>query len=196
MALSVKVTVPKITKTHAGAVAVGLSAVVLIAGCGGGGDSAAKKPSAPATTSASPSAGPEQEAREQVLAAYRGMWREQVKIYGSGSLKGSELAKYAADKALAKVRAAAIYYQDNSLVVKGEPQLSPKVTAIALSTEPKTATVVDCVDSSKFVPENSKTGKKSQLDGGNRRHLQTSKAQYGSGKWLITDATIDRKSTC
>lgn len=197
MAPSVKATVSKITKTRASAVAVSLSAVILMAGCGGGGDSAAKKPSAPATTSASPSAGPEQEAREQVLAAYHGMWKEQVKIYGSGSFKGSELEKYAADKALAKVRAAAFYYQNNDLVVKGEPKLkdNPTVT-LSLGGESKSATIVDCVDSSAFVPENRKTGKKSQLDGDNRRKVQTSKAQFGSGRWMITDATIDKGSTC
>ena len=197
MALSVKVSVPKITKTSASAVAVSLSAVVLMAGCGGGGDSAAKKPSVPATTSASPSAGPEQVVREQVLAAYHGMWKEQVKIYGSGSFKGSELQKYTADKALAKFRAAAFYYQNNDLVVKGEPKLkdNPTVT-LSLGGESKSATIVDCVDSSTFVPENRKTGKKSQLDGDNRRKVQTSKAQFGSGRWMITDSTIDKGSTC
>jgi hypothetical protein len=198
MTLSVKATVSKAITPRAGAAVAGLCAVALLAGCGGGSDDAAqKKPSSPAATSASPSAGPEQEAREQVLAAYRGMWEEQVKIYGSGSFKGSQLEKYAADKALAKVRAAAFYYQNNDLVVKGEPKLKddPKVT-LSLGGEPKSATIVDCVDSTNFVPQNSKTGKKSELDGDNRRKVQTSKAQYGSGKWMITDSTIDKGSTC
>ncbi|MFJ8752236.1 hypothetical protein ACIREO_23310 [Streptomyces sp. NPDC102441] len=198
MALSLKVNVPKTVTMRAGAAAAGLCAVTLLAGCGDGSDAPAqKKPSAPAATSASPSAGPEQEARKQVLTAYRGMWKEQVKIYGSGSFKGSELEKYAADKALSKVRAAAFYYQNNDLVVKGEPKLKddPKIT-LSMGGESKSATIVDCVDSTNFVPQNSKTGKKSELAGDNRRKVQTSKAQYGSGKWMITDSTIDKGSTC
>ncbi|MFD0501455.1 hypothetical protein [Streptomyces rhizosphaericus] len=196
MALSVKVAIPKIAKARASAVALSLSAVVLMAGCGGEVDSATKKPSAP-TTSASPSADPEQEARKQVLAAYHGMWEEQVKIYGRGSFKGSELEKYAADKALAKVRAAAFYYQNNDLVVTGEPKLKDNPTVrLSLGGESKSATIVDCVDSSAFVPKNRKTGKKSQLDGDNRRKVQISKAQFGTGRWMITNSTIDKGLTC
>ncbi|MFE0852116.1 hypothetical protein [Streptomyces mutabilis] len=180
------------------AAALGLGAAVLLAGCGNGSDSpAAKKTSAAPATSTSPSADPEQQAREQVLAAYRGMWAEQVKIYANGSFKGSQLEKYAADKALAKVRAAAFYYQNNDLVVKGEPKLKddPKVT-LSLGGSSKSAVIVDCVDSTNFVPENRKTGKKSELDSTSRRKVQTSKAQYGSGRWMITDSTIDKGSTC
>ncbi|WP_159399808.1 hypothetical protein [Streptomyces alboflavus] len=199
MALSVKIGVSKAVSTRAAAAVAGMCAVVLVAGCGGGDsdDSAKEKPSSPAPSSAPPSAGPEQEARKQVLAAYRGMWSEQVKIYGSGSFKGTHLEKYAADKALSKVKAAAFYYQNNDLVVKGEPKLKddPKVT-LTLGGTSKSATIVDCVDSTNFVPQNRRTGKKSQLDGDNRRKVQTSRAQYGSGKWMITDSTIDKGSRC
>lgn len=196
MALS-KVGVSKAAKIRTAA-ALGLGAAVLLAGCGTDSDTpAAKKTSAAPATSASPSADPEQQAREQVLAAYRGMWAEQVKIYSSGSFKGSQLEKYAADKALAKVRAAAFYYQNNDLVVKGKPKLEddPKVT-LSLGGASKSAVIVDCVDSTNFVPENRKTGEKSELDSTSRRKVQTSKAQYGSGRWMITDSTIDKGSTC
>ncbi|GHG12628.1 hypothetical protein ACFFSH_29640 [Streptomyces filamentosus] len=196
MALS-KVGVSKAEKIRTAA-ALGLGAAVLLAGCGTDSDTpVAKKTSAAPATSASPSADPEQQAREQVLAAYRGMWAEQVKIYGSGSFKGSQLEKYAADKALAKVRAAAFYYQNNDLVVKGKPKLEddPKVT-LSLGGASKSAVIVDCVDSTNFVPENRKTGEKSELDSTSRRKVQTSKAQYSSGRWMITDSTIDKGSTC
>ncbi|MGY3677330.1 hypothetical protein ACVWXU_000953 [Streptomyces sp. TE33382] len=176
---------------------VAAAAVALLAGCGsGGGDAKAIASPSASATSATPSPNPSTTATEQVLAAYRGMWAEQTKLYSSGSFSGSKLEEYAADKALSKVKAAALYYQGNGLVVKGAPVLSPKVTDLSLDTNPRTATVVDCVDSSNFVPENAKTGKKSDLDGANRRHVQTSKAYYGSNKWLIVDSTIDKDSTC
>lgn len=177
--------------------AVALLAAALLAGCSSSDDTKTESSASPSSTeSASQSPDPSQEAKDEILAVYRGMWRETAKIYGSGSFKGSELTKYAGDKALAKVRVAAIYYQDNNLVVKGEPKLSPKVTALSLGTDPKTATVVDCVDSTNFVPENKDTGKKSELDGDNRRHTQTSKAQWTGKAWLIIDSTIDKDSTC
>ncbi|MCM2430962.1 hypothetical protein [Streptomyces sp. RKAG337] len=177
--------------------AIAVSAVAVLAACGSdGGTPKAKESPSPSTTSASPSPDASATAKEQVLAAYRGMWAEQTKIYNSGSFDGSKLGDYAADKALTKVKLAALYYQQNDLVVKGAPILSPKVTDLSLGTSPKTATIVDCVDSSKFIPENSKTGKKSELDGTNRRHVQTSKAFFGSGKWMIVDGTIDKNSKC
>uniref|UniRef100_UPI002F907E4E hypothetical protein n=1 Tax=Streptomyces cellulosae TaxID=1968 RepID=UPI002F907E4E len=177
--------------------AVALLAAALLAGCSSSDDTKTESSASPSSTeSASPSPDPSQEAKDEILAVYRGMWKETAKIYSSGSFKGSELTKYAGDKALAKVRVAAIYYQDNNLVVKGEPKLSPKVTALSLGTDPKTATVVDCVDSTNFVPENKDTGKKSELDGDNRRHTQTSKAQWTGKAWLIIDSTIDKDSTC
>ncbi|MGA5442465.1 hypothetical protein ACPCKW_23510 [Streptomyces griseoincarnatus] len=179
----------------AGAVAL-LTATALLAGCGSSDDTKTEASPSPSTTSGSPSPDPTQEAKDQVLAVYQGMWKETAKIYNTGSFKGTELTKYAGDKALAKVRVAAIYYQDNNLVVKGEPKLSPKVTALSLGTDPKTATIVDCVDSTNFVPENKNTGKKSELDGDNRRHTQTSKAQWTGKAWLIIDSTIDKDSTC
>lgn len=180
----------------AGAVAL-LAATALLAGCSSSDDTKTASSASPSSTaSASPSPDPSQEAKDAILAVYQGMWKETAKIYGSGSFKGTELTKYAGDKALAKVRVAAIYYQDNDLVVKGEPKLSPKVTALSLGTDPKTATVVDCVDSTNFVPENKKTGKKSELEGDNRRHTQTSKVQWTGKQWLIIDSTIDKDSTC
>lgn len=178
----------------AGTIAV-LTAAALLAGCGSSDDPKTEASPSPSKT-ASPSPDPTQEAKDQVLAVYRGMWKETAKIYSSGSFKNTELPKYAGDKALAKVRVAAIYYQDNNLVVKGEPGLSPKVTVLSLDTDPKTATIVDCVDSTNFVPENKKTGKKSELDGDNRRHTQTSKASWTGKRWMIVDSTIDKDSTC
>ncbi|MEU6405354.1 hypothetical protein [Streptomyces sp. NPDC046985] len=171
--------------------------MAVLAGCGSGGGSAKASASpSPSKTSASPSPDPTATAQEQVLTAYRGMWAEQTKIYSSGSFKGARLEKYAADNALTKVKLAAQYYQSNDLVVRGAPILSPKVTDLSLDSSPKSATIVDCVDSSKFIPKNAKTGKKSDLGGSNRRHVQTSKAYLGSGGWMIVDATIDKDSTC
>lgn len=174
-----------------------LAATALLAGCGSSDDGKTEASASPsATASASPSSDPAQVAKDQILAVYKGMWKETAKIYSTGSFKGTELTKYAGDKALSKVRVAAIYYQDNNLIVKGEPKLSPKVTVLSLNTDPKTATVVDCVDSTNFVPENKTTGKKSKLEGTNRRHTQTSKVQWTGKTWLVIDSTIDKDSTC
>ena len=180
----------------AGAIAL-VAVTAPLAGCSSSDDTKSEAGTSPsATVSRSPSPDPTQVSRDQILTTYEGMWKETAKIYKTGSFKGTQLSKYAFDKALSKVRVAAIYYQDNNLVVKGEPKLSPKVTTLSLDTDPRTATVVDCVDSTNFVPEDKKTGKKAKLAGTNRRHTQTSKALWTGKQWLIIDTTIDKDSTC
>jgi hypothetical protein len=122
------------------------------------------------------------------------MWAAQVKAYTSGTLKGTDLEKYAGDKALSKAKVTALYYQDHGTIMQGAPKLSPKVTAINTSTH--TATISDCVDSTNYVQVDKKTKKPVGLLDNNRRHVGTATAHTIAGQWLITDITLDRERTC
>lgn len=167
----------------------------VLAGCGSDHPSATAS-SSPSAASASPSPDPTAEAKQQAIAAYEGMWAAETKIYTSGSLLNTDLQKYAADKALAGIRASEVYYQNQNLVLKGAPKLSPKVTDVDLSGNPKTVHITSCVDSSNFLPVDKKTGKPAKLASNVFRHVETATAIDDNGKWLITQAVIEQDRTC
>ncbi|WP_392675935.1 hypothetical protein [Streptomyces sp. LN785] len=127
-----------------------------------------------------------------MLTVYRKMWAAQIKAYSSGTLKGAGLENVTGDKALSKIKVTALYYQEHGSIMKGKPQLSPKVTTISESR----AEITDCIDSTHYVQINKKTGKAIGLLDNNRRHISTYQAHTIAGKWLITDLNIDRNRTC
>nr|BEK71487.1 hypothetical protein KPHV_87140 [Kitasatospora purpeofusca] len=172
--------------------------MLALAGCQSSGGSAAPSASASSPTSAAPSASasPDAEARQLVLAAYKGMWAEQVKAFTSGSLKDVKLETFAGDKALADIKSAAVYYQDNNLVLKGEPKLSPEITALDLAGTPHRATIRDCVDTTGFLPYDKGTGQPAQLSDANRRHVQTSTLRIYDGRWVVMESTLSKDQTC
>jgi hypothetical protein len=171
--------------------------VVLLASCGGDpSDDDTSAPSPSASVSASPTADPQAAAKAKVLTAYQAMWNAQVKVYSSGTLKGAELESVAADKALAKIKVTALYYQNHGTIMQGKPKLSPKVASISTGTDSDTATITDCIDSTDYVQVYKKTGKPVGTVDSNRRHVATYTARTIATKWLITDFDIDRDRTC
>ncbi|MFE4599357.1 hypothetical protein ACFRKE_00700 [Kitasatospora indigofera] len=179
---------------------IALCATGLMAGCS---SSPGKAPSpAPTPTTAQPTAAPSPtvdptaDAKQQILAAYTGMWAEQVKAYSTGTLVGVDLEKYAGDKALAGIKVTAVWLQDHNQVMKGAPKLSPEVTSIDMASSPRRATLTDCVDSTDLVAVDKTTGVPAKVADDNRRHPQASVARVFNGQWLIMESTIDREKTC
>lgn len=175
------------------AAALGITAALLLSGCG-----SSDKPSAKSSTpSVAPSStDPNAAAKTQVLAAYHGMWDAKLKLYATGSFNGVNLEQFAHDKALAEIKQTAFYYQDHNSVMRGKPILLPTVTAISTSAQPNTATITDCVDTANYTQVDKTTGKSVQVQDGNRRHVTTYHAQTLGGKWLIMDFTIERDRSC
>jgi hypothetical protein len=122
------------------------------------------------------------------------MWAAQVRAYSSGSITGAGLEDVAGDKALSKIKVTAAYYEDQGVATQGAPALQPRVTAVDPAS--RTATISDCIDSSHFVQVDAETRKPLKLTDTNRRHVATYTARIVSGRWLITDFTIERDRTC
>lgn len=154
---------------------------------------ASAPPPSPAATTTS--ADPEASAKAAVLQVYRDMWDAEDRAYATGQMN-ADVQKYATDKALTDIKLTVIYYQDYGSVMKGEPVLSPRVTTIQTKTDPYTATITDCVDSSHYIEVNAKTGKPVPVTGGSHRHVVTSTARTVGGVWMILSSVIDRKRTC
>ncbi|MFJ9967273.1 hypothetical protein [Streptomyces avermitilis] len=164
-----------------------------VAGCGGGSE---KKPAASPTQSATPSADPQAKAKAEVLAVYRSYWDAQVKAYAKASPVDTGLDKYAFDKALGKAESELVALKLNGNVIKGEPKLSPEVTAVNLDESPKKATITDCVDVTNWKLQKEKTGEEVKLPKERlTRFVTTISARTVGDKWMIVE-TQQQDRTC
>ncbi|WP_233435924.1 hypothetical protein [Streptomyces anulatus] len=170
-----------------------LSVAVTAAGCGSGEE---KKPEASARPSATKSADPQAKARAEVLAVYRSYWDAQVKAYAKASPVDTGLDKYAFDKALGKAESELVALKLNGNVIKGEPKLSPEVTAVNLDETPKKATITDCVDVSNWKLVKEKTDEEVKLPKERlTRFVTTINARTVGDKWMIVE-TQQQDRTC
>ncbi|GGT28088.1 hypothetical protein GCM10010271_35120 [Streptomyces kurssanovii] len=168
------------------AAAAAVIVAVSAAGCSGGGNE--KKPAASPTSSASQSTDPQAKAKAEVLAVYRSYWDAQVKAYAKASPVDTGLDKYAFDKALGKAESELVALKLNGNVIKGEPKLSPKVTASSLDESPKKATITDCVDVTNWKLVKQKTGDAVKLPKERlTRFVATISARTVGEKWMIVE---------
>lgn len=185
-------------------VAASIAALLLsgAAGCSSSDDSAKSDddPTPKKTTSpkATPSKSAEDKAKEQVLAAYRGLSEVRAKAYSSGKVDNAQLQRYARDKAASGVVVAVAWYEERGLKVVGKPQLKPEVTAVTLKGKPKTAVLSDCLDTSKSDTVYKKTGKSAIKKDAKepRRKPVAAKAVAVGDRWLISEYNIDRSRSC
>ncbi len=182
------------TQIRGATAATGFCLAIAATGCSAGSTSASSATSHPPVT---PSVDlTSTRAKTEVIGAYRKMWDAQVQVYSSSTLDDPDLETYAHDKALAKIKSTAFYYEQHNAVFKGEPMLSPKVTAINLARQPHTAAITDCVDSTHWTEVDKSTGRPVPLLDSGRRHLVTAKAQILGGRWVITDMVVARDHPC
>ncbi|MFE2268518.1 hypothetical protein ACFXB4_04705 [Streptomyces lavendulae] len=173
--------------------ATALSVAVTAAGCGGGKE---KKPEASSSPSASKSADPQAAAKAEVLAVYRSYWDAQIKAYAKASPVDTGLDKYAFDKALGKTESELVALKIGGNVLKGEPKISPEVTAVSLDESPKKATITDCVDVTNWKMFKEKTGDEVKLPKERlTRFVTTVSARTVGDKWMIVE-TQQQERTC
>ncbi|MFJ4151993.1 hypothetical protein ACIP10_31080 [Streptomyces galbus] len=165
--------------------ATACSVAVAATGCGDGED---KKPEASTSPTPAKSADPQAAAKAEVLAVYRSYWDAQVKAYAKASPVGTGLEKYAFDKALGKAESELVALRLNGNVIKGEPKLSPEVTAVSLDESPKKATITDCVDVSNWKLLKAKTGAEVKLPKERlTRFVTTISARTVGDEWMIVE---------
>ncbi|MGW7196194.1 hypothetical protein [Streptomyces chryseus] len=175
-----------------GAAATAMVVAFAAAGCSNGSDG---RPHSSSRPSASKSADPQAKAKADVLAVYRSYWDAQVKAYAKASPVDSGLEKYAFDKALGKAESELAALKLNGNVIKGEPKISPTVTAVSLDESPKKATITDCVDVSKWKLVKERTGEPVPLPKERlTRFVATISVRTVGHKWLIVQTQQqDRK---
>ncbi|MBO2458052.1 hypothetical protein [Actinomadura violacea] len=186
-----------------GARQAGVTAALLVlsVGCGSSSD---REPDAPhaASTAQDKSTGQDKgqqakaEAGAKALAAYRGMWATQFKAYSSGSMKNAGLGDYTTGDAAASIISVLTYYNKVGLSFKTKPVISPKVTSVDIASDPRTATISDCVDMTGVLVRRA-TGELLPATKDDRRPwtAQATTAKGGTD-WRISGYTIDKTRSC
>ncbi len=181
--------------------AVGVVCVcLLLAGCSDGRSGKPVPPSshpsdlALATTSAPPPPSPASQAEQDALAAYRGMWADWVAVAETSDYQNPRLAQYASGRALSVIYQAVYLNKNKGLVSRGEPVLSPKITAATPGVDPDRITIVDCVDTAHWLNYRADGQLENDVPGG-RRSIQALLLPR-NGTWKVDDLVVQAKGTC
>jgi hypothetical protein len=161
--------------------------LLLVAGC------SAKPATEVSEPAATPSASsPGQDAA--VLAAYRGMWDAYVQAAKTSDADAPELRRYASGDALRRIVSALIVNKNEGAVTLGTLNLDPHVNAVETAPAPTTATVLDCVDTTKWLVYRASGGLWDDKPGG--RHRNTAKVVYADGSWKVDTFVLEAAGTC
>lgn len=138
-----------------------LCALVALSACGtSDGDGEAAVETSPAPSASSASSDPQEAAKREAIAAYRGYWQEMEKLYADESGAGANLKKYAASAALKNATADAERAHDHGRVYSGGVSIvNPAVTDYDAKGKIPNATVSSCLDISKWQPVDADTKK-------------------------------------
>ncbi|MGW6880851.1 hypothetical protein ACWGEU_11400 [Streptomyces goshikiensis] len=175
-----------------------LTATALLTGCSKEGKTVNPAP-APLSPSASTalSADPRAAEKAEILAAYTGFWAESVKAYAAGSDKGTQLVKYAANKALDEALTDVTNLQMAGLAMQGAPGHRAEVTSLQMSGEHPGATVTDCLDISTWRTVNRLSGKEELSPSGQpMRYVAVAEVEQWSGRWMVVAMTPNGDRTC
>jgi hypothetical protein len=135
-------------------------------------------------------------ARTEALATYRAMWQDWVVAGRTADYRAPALADHAAGQALRLLVGGLREANQRGVVIKGEPLLHPKVTALKPSSaRPSAAEITDCLDSTRWLSFNKRTGKlQDDTPGGHRRVTAT--VGHIAGNWKVTVLTVRGLGTC
>ena len=171
------------------------AAVLLLAGCGGSSTHPEVSPSrAPAPGPSSPD--PAAAAKQQVLAAYQGLFGAEVKALDTNSLAGTDVEMYASEKQLANIKDVVFKDMMNNVVMTGQPAYTVQSVAVDLDAVPHTATVTLCFDNKDWTPINKSTGKSVAAPGQPQRYVSTGRLRTIGTRWVVVDGTTDRARRC
>ncbi len=140
-----------------------LCAALTLTACGSSGDSGDQAEDSPTPTrppATTAPADPQDAAKKKAIATYQAYWQEMEKLYADPTGKSAHLDRYAASEALQSAEADAKSTHERGLVINGNVSLSDQdVTKVDLSGQVPNATVSACLDISRWVTVNAKSGK-------------------------------------
>lgn len=171
----------------------GACTALTLSACSASGEHA-ESPSSVATTPSTTQDSKAQAARDDALAAWRGMRAEQVKAYRQGKSSGTGLSAYTADKALSKIESELFTYRQADVRFEGKPTSTAKVTAVDVSSDPQKATITECLDTNgwKAMQGSKNVTSANQV----QRYTVTGSVRTIGTRWKVVDYAVDKGRTC
>jgi hypothetical protein len=127
--------------------------------------------------------------------AYRGMWKAYMDAGRIPDPAFPDLARYAQGDALQLFVRGLTSMKNDGLVSKGDIILNPKLTAVHPNTDPPTAEIEDCVDTSASQLVK-KDGSAYQDKPGGHQSVRAVAARVGDGVWIMTQVGVFDVGTC
>ncbi|MEV6712684.1 hypothetical protein AB0M48_11650 [Lentzea sp. NPDC051208] len=181
---------------------IGAAACAVLAACSSGGpegppsgtSSPVEAPSASSSPSAAVSAA--DKAKNDALAAYRGMWQDFVEAGRTSDWQSSKLGQHATGVALTNMSRGLYADHYNGLVTKGEPVLNPTVSSAEPAGEPKKIIVSDCGDSTNWLKYRADNGQLADKEPGGRQAINAIVEKQSDGSWKVSDFGVHDVGTC
>ncbi|WP_412736047.1 hypothetical protein [Krasilnikovia sp. MM14-A1259] len=164
------------------------------AGCTSGKSDSSPNGTSSPTASSAPSLGPRAAAERDALAAYRGMWSTFVEAAKTSDAEAPELRKYASDQALRLIASGLYNDKKQGKITKGEVVLDPKVTEVKPEQVPTEVTVLDCVDTTKWLVHKASGELWDDKPGG--QHRMTATVKQSDGAWKVNSFILEESGTC
>lgn len=122
------------------------------------------------------------------------MWADMVTAGRTADYESPALAKHAASQALQLLVSGLYQAHKKNLVIKGEPTLDPRVTALTPTDNPVAATIADCFDDTHWL--NYKPNGQLQDDVPGGKHKTTATVGLLDGTWKVTKLQVQGVGTC
>lgn len=150
-------------------------------------------PQTPASTASVPAV---DKAKQEALAAYRGMWADFAAAGTTSDWRSPTLGQYATGVALTNLSRGLYADHYNGLVTKGEPILHPGVFSVDPPQDPTTVVITDCGDSTHWLKYRADNGQLADDKPGGRSQINAIVQRQSDGSWKVSDYGVHEIGTC
>lgn len=150
---------------------------------------------APATIT-SPSQTAADRAKQDALAAYRGMWQDFVEAGTTSDWQSPKLAQHATGLALTNLSRGLYADHYNGLITKGQPLLNPSVSSAEPAGDPVKIIVSDCGDSTNWLKYRADNGQLADDEPGGHHAINAIVEKQADGSWKVSDYGVHDVGTC
>jgi hypothetical protein len=179
------------------------AAVVAMAACSS--DTASSSPSGTVqptgqTSSTSPSpittSSAVDKAKQNAVAAYRGMWQDFVAAGTTSDWQSPKLGRFATGIALTNMSRALYADHFNGLVTKGEPTFQPSVSTVEPADDPNKIVIADCSDGTNWLKYKAANGQLADDTPGGRHLINAIVQKQSDGSWKVSEYGVHKAGTC
>ncbi|GGS59612.1 hypothetical protein GCM10010171_63220 [Actinokineospora fastidiosa] len=149
-----------------------------------------------ATSSPSTALSAEEKAKNDALAAYRGMWQNFVEAGRTSDWQSPKLGQHATGVALTNLSRGLYADHYNGLVTKGQPVLNPTVSSVEPAGDPKKIIISDCGDSTDWLKYRADNGQLADNEPGGRQAINAIVEKQSDGSWKVSDFGVHDVGTC